>query len=94
MTSNEIVLHVRKMEKSLVRHPEVEDVVVLSEEQPGDGYVLKVFVEPSASDEKTTEAIKEFCYSQSSPLPLKIVFGQIPRTPSGKVARQHLLQMA
>lgn len=94
MTFNEIVLHVRKMEKALVRHPEVEDVVVLSEEKPEAGYVLKVFVEPSAGDEKTTEEIKRFCYSQQSPLPFTVVFGKIPRTPSGKIARQQLLKMA
>jgi acyl-coenzyme A synthetase/AMP-(fatty) acid ligase len=91
MTANEIVLHVRKLEKALVTHPNVEDAVVLSEEKPESGYVLKVFVEPSSDDAKTEEEIRQFCSSQSSALPTEVIFRDIPRTPSGKVARQQLL---
>lgn len=96
MTSSEIVFQVRKMEKALVRLPEVEDVVVLSEENPNTGYALKVFVEPSVVDqgEGIAEIIKKFCSNQGILLPLKIIFGKIPRTPSGKIARYQLLQMA
>ncbi|MTI83762.1 MAG: long-chain fatty acid--CoA ligase [Firmicutes bacterium] len=92
MTANEIVLHVRKLEKALVTHADVEDAVVLSEENPeSETFVLKVFVEPSSNDSETEKKIREFCISQSNALPTEVIFREIPRTPSGKVARQQLL---
>lgn len=94
MTANEIVLHVRKMEKEIARHPGVEDAVVVSHMKPRGGYTLKAFIEPAADDNETKKSIQELCVNQSGALPVEVVFKKIPRTPSGKVARQQLLEMA
>lgn len=94
MTANEIVLYVRKMEKEIVKHPEVEDAVVVGDRQPRGGYVLKAFVEPASNDSVTINSIKKYCLTQFGALPVEVIFRKIPRTPSGKIARQQLLQMA
>lgn len=94
MLANEIVLSIKQMERSIVNHPYVEDAVVLSVGERKGGYKLKAFVKPSSEDTEVIDSIKSYCYNQSGNLMLEVVIKDIPRTPSGKVVRQRLLQMA
>ncbi|WP_157833481.1 AMP-binding enzyme [Desulfotruncus alcoholivorax] len=90
--SNDLVLKIRKMEKTIVNHPSVEDVVVVSYNTPNGEQVIKAFVEPG-SPPPSPESIIEFCRKDCGDitLPIEIVFKEIPRTASGKVIRQQLL---
>ncbi len=87
---------VREMESIIISHPEVEDVVVIAVDNGDGGNLLKAFVEPSEKCVPSTESIINICQSRSKygRIPNAIIFGEIPRTPSGKVLRQRLLAAA
>jgi acyl-coenzyme A synthetase/AMP-(fatty) acid ligase len=90
--SNDLVMEIRKMEKTLVKHPAVEDVVVISFHTPDGEQKIKAFVEPGTPP-PSAESIIEYCQREcgNATLPIEIVFREIPRTASGKVIRQQLL---
>lgn len=90
--SNDRVLKIRKMEKTIVSHPAVEDVVITTYNTPNGEQVIKAFIE-SGSPPPSPESIIEFCRKNfgDPTLPIEIVFKTIPRTASGKVIRQQLL---
>lgn len=90
--SNDLVLKIRKMEKTIVSHPAVEDAVIVTYNTPSGEQAIKAFVEPG-SPPPSPESIIEFCRQGCGDikLPIEIVFKAIPRTASGKVIRQQLL---
>lgn len=90
--SNDLVLEIRKMEKTLVKHPSVEDVVIVSFRTPEGEQKIMAFVEPGTPP-PSPESIIEYCRKECGDtcLPIEVVFREIPRTASGKVIRQQLL---
>ena len=94
--SSDLVVQVRQMERTIGSHPSVEDVVVITVDDPQDGQVFHAFIEPDSDNPPTEQAIIEFFKEKidSFEMPLNIVFGKIPRTPTGKVSRQKLLNQA
>lgn len=96
MFSNDLVILVRQMERIIGSHPCVEDVVVITAGDPQNGLVFHAFIEPDSDNPPTVQSIIEF-YKEKGDLlevPLNIVFAKIPRTATGKVARQQLLSQA
>ncbi|WP_006521606.1 AMP-binding enzyme [Desulfoscipio gibsoniae] len=90
LTPSDLVMHVRKLERAINKHPHVADAVVISF-NTASGTRIKAFVEP-ADPVPTPESIRQFCYNDLvGELPVDFVFKSIPRTPSGKVIRQQLL---
>lgn len=85
---------VRSIEKLIAPFGGVGDVVVISVPQPSGGNHFNAFVEPDEksllSVEKITDYLKN---SEYKDIPVSVVFCKIPRTPSGKAARQALLDM-
>lgn len=94
--SNDLVVLVRQMEKAISSHPCVEDVVVITFDDPQDGQIFHAFIEPNSENPPTEQSIIEFFKERINSLevPLNIVFAKIPRTPTGKVSRQKLLSQA
>jgi acyl-CoA synthetase (AMP-forming)/AMP-acid ligase II len=85
---------VREMESIIIAQPGVEDVVVISVENGTGDNQLKAFVEPAEDTHPSEQNIIHACRSKSKygRIPNSIIFGSIPRTPSGKVARLRMLE--
>lgn len=94
MEHGEINLEVRELEKLIGHLSGVCDVVVISVTQPSGDEVLRAFVEAESSDQISEQAIISHCLKKSTRgrAPNSVTFCKIPRTPSGKVARQFLLE--
>lgn len=94
MEYTDINLEVRELEKLIARIDGVSDVVVISVPQPTGGQMLKAFVETDTGDQLNESAIISHCLKKSTRgrAPSSVTFCRIPRTPSGKVARQFLLE--
>lgn len=90
----DIHAQVREMESIIISHPGVEDVVVISVEDGNGVNQLKAFVEPADDSIPSELSIIHACQNKSryGLIPKAIIFGEIPRTPSGKVARLRLLE--
>ncbi len=85
---------VRELEKIISLMQGVNDVVVISVEQPSGDSILRAFVEPKEDNRLNVQQIITQCISKSTfnRAPASVTFTKIPRTPSGKVARQVLLE--
>ncbi|MCL6477103.1 MAG: hypothetical protein K6T65_01680 [Peptococcaceae bacterium] len=85
---------VRELEKLIACIEGVSDVVVIPVQQPSGGEVLKAFVEAENTVQLNAQAIISYCREKSTQgkAPASVTFCKIPRTPSGKVARQFLLE--
>ncbi|MFZ5646433.1 MAG: AMP-binding enzyme [Bacillota bacterium] len=92
--NDEIHFQVRELEKLISAIQGVNDVVVISTAHPSGDQVLRAFVETEDDRELTAQLIINHCLKKSTchRAPVSVTFGKIPRTPSGKVARQLLLE--
>lgn len=92
---DDTVIHaqVRELESIISSHPGVEDVVVISIKNSEGDHVLRAFVEPAEDITPSEQSIINACYKKSKygRVPEAVIFGEIPRTPSGKVARHRLM---
>lgn len=93
LSSNDLILQVRKMEKALSKHPYIVDAVVVSLSTPTGEQRIKAFIEPG-NPPPSVESIMEYCQDDwiKPQLPIDLIFKNIPRTPSGKVIRRQLLE--
>ncbi|MCL6610913.1 MAG: hypothetical protein K6T66_05150 [Peptococcaceae bacterium] len=93
MENTDLNLEVRELERLISRLKGVSDVVVVSVQQPSGGRILKAFVELESNNQLNEHSIINHCLLRSSRgrAPSSVTFCKIPRTPSGKVARQFLL---
>ncbi len=94
MEHTEINIEVRELEKIIKCIGGVSDVVVISVQQPSGAEMLRAFVEPEDGIQLSGNSIISLCLDKSSRgrAPSTVTFCKIPRTPSGKVARQILLE--
>jgi fatty-acyl-CoA synthase len=95
MVDTDINLEVRELETLIGQLDEVIDVVVISIDQGEDSFILKAFVETENNKTILNEkAIIDYCLenARGKNIPSSVIFCQIPRTPSGKVARMILLE--
>lgn len=92
--SDEIHFQVRELERLISKIEGVNDVVVISIPQPSGDQLLRAFVEPGENGDLSDQLIINHCMRKSTcrRAPVSVTFGIIPRTPSGKVARQVLLE--
>lgn len=92
--STEIHSEVRELEKIISLIQGVSDVVVISVQQSSGDSLLRAFVEPEENNGLNAQSIINYCLRKSTckRAPVSVTFGKIPRTPSGKVARQVLLE--
>ncbi|MEW5952558.1 MAG: hypothetical protein AB1815_02205 [Bacillota bacterium] len=94
--SNDMVIQVRQMEKRISSHPCVEDVVVITVDDPQKGQYFRVIIETKCDPATTEQSLLDLFKEKTNLMkaPLSIVFAKIPRTPTGKVSRQLLLSQA
>ncbi|TYO93356.1 AMP-binding enzyme [Desulfallas thermosapovorans] len=92
LSPNNLVLQLKKLERAISRHPHVADAVVVSLNTPAGETRIKAFVEPG-DPPPTAESIREYFNENwaGNPIPIDFIFRSIPRTPSGKVIRQQLI---
>lgn len=85
---------VRELERLISRMDGVNDAVIVPVQQPSGRAMLKAFVETAASNQINAQSIINYCLKQSNrgTAPATVTFCKIPRTPSGKVARQILME--
>ncbi|MFZ5643423.1 MAG: AMP-binding enzyme [Bacillota bacterium] len=90
----EVHSYVRELEKMISRMEGVSDVVVISVAEPSGEQVLRAFVEPEQEKQLNTQSILSLCADNSKcqRAPVSVTVCKIPRTPSGKVSRQLLLE--
>ncbi|MEW5899286.1 MAG: hypothetical protein AB1652_08990 [Bacillota bacterium] len=90
--SLEDVIKVRDMEKALNEFPGVEACAVLIEELPGGEKEFIAFVQLDGKCAVEKEAL---CaqMTQKMDVSMRVEFCELPKTPTGKVAR-HLLKAA
>lgn len=94
MEHTDVNLEVRELEKLIAQIKGVSDVVVVSVRQPSGEEVLKAFVEPESSVELSEQSILSYCRNKPTRgrALSSVTLCKIPRTPSGKVARQFLVE--
>lgn len=94
MEHTEINLEVRELERIIGLIKGVSDVVVISVQQPSGKELLRAFVEAENGSQLSEQSIIKNCLEKSTRgrAPASVTFCKIPRTPSGKVARQLLLE--
>ena len=94
MENTDVNLEVRELEKLIALIKGVSDVVVVSVKQPSGEEILKAFVERESSVEISEETIISYCRNKPTRgrALSSVTFCKIPRTPSGKVARQFLVE--
>jgi len=90
--SLEDVMKVRDMERIISEFPGVEETAVLVDELPGGEKEFIAFVQLDGSCAVEKETLATHC-RQKMNVSLKIEFCELPKTPTGKVAR-HLLKQA
>lgn len=92
---DDTIIHaqVRELESIISSHPGVEDVVVISLKNSKGEHIIQAFVEPAEDTPPSEQSIINTCHSKSKygRVPEAVIFGEIPRTPSGKVARHRLM---
>jgi len=92
LSPNTIVMQVRKMEKVLTAHPNVTDAVIIPQHLPAGEQRIMAFVEPGDPPPSTESILARFKSNWPDiQVPVDIIFKSTPRTPSGKVIRQQLL---
>lgn len=80
-----------EIEDFLQAHPNIQDVAVIGLPSPRLGEIAAAVVQVKAGQELTAEAIMSFC----EPLPRykrprRIIFGPVPRNPTGKIEKPKL----
>lgn len=88
----EDVIKVRDLERTLNELPGVEEAAVLIEVLPDGEKEFAAFVQLDGSRTVEKETLVTVC-RQKTNVALKIEFCELPKTPTGKVAR-HLLKPA
>lgn len=95
--SGGVNIYPREVEDVLVLHPAVADVAVLGEPHEELGQQVVAFVEladPDTASDELADALIEHCRAHLAQFkcPRRIVFDQdLPRTPTGKLAKHRLL---
>lgn len=92
--NDQIHFQVRELEKLISTIQGVNDVVVIYMQQPSGDRVLRAFVEPDGNRDLSEQSIINHCLKKLTcrRTTVSVTFGIIPRTPSGKVARQLLME--
>lgn len=86
------VLRVREMERLLNEFPGVAESAVLVEALPGGQKEFIAFVQPEGGSVLEKEELITF-FREKTRLDLRVEIRELPKTPTGKVAR-HLLKAA
>lgn len=93
ISSNDLVIQVRKIEKTVKTHPYVADAVVIPLNTPSGEQKLQAYVEPG-NPPPSAQSIIDYLKNDwdGMQVPIDIIFKDIPRTASGKIIRQQLLE--
>ena len=85
-----------EVEDTLYRHPAVLAAAVVARPDPKWGETPCAFVELKPGAEVTAEALIEFCRGQMAKFkaPRAVVFGELPKTSTGKIQKFELRKMA
>ncbi len=81
-----------EVEEIILRHPHVHDVAVIGTPDDRLGEIVTAVIQPKSGEVLTEEGIKSFC-EQHLPRykrPRRIIFGEVPRNPAGKVEKPKL----
>ena len=83
-----------EVEDALFHHPAVMSAAVVAEPDPKWGEVPCAFVELKPGHELTQEELIEFCRQHLArfKVPKRVVFGELPKTSTGKVQKFVLRQ--
>ncbi|MEN6484814.1 MAG: AMP-binding protein [Syntrophobacteraceae bacterium] len=80
-----------EIEDFLQAHPNIQDVAVIGLPSPRLGEICVAVIQVKPGQELTEEAVKEYC--QALPRykrPRRIIFGPVPRNPTGKIEKPKL----
>lgn len=85
-----------EVEDVLYRHPAVEDVAVVAKKDDKWGEVPCAFIKLKAGKEATPDALTEYCRNNLArfKVPKQFIFGDLPRTSTGKIQKFVLRQWA
>ena len=82
-----------EIEDFLQAHPDIHDVAVIGLPDRRLGEVAAAVVMPKAGRTLTSEAIQQFCEALPRyKRPRRILFGEVPRNPTGKIEKPKLRQ--
>lgn len=78
-----------ELENVIYRHPEVQEVAVVSSPDSKWGEVPKAFITPKPGTNPTAEDIIEFCKNNLARFkaPKSVVFCELPKTATGKITK-------
>lgn len=83
-----------EVEDFLQAHPNIQDVAVIGVPSPRLGEIPAAVVQIKPGRELTEEAVKDFCEQLPRyKRPRTIIFGPIPRNPTGKIEKQKLRKL-
>ncbi len=80
-----------EIEDFLQAHPNIQDVAVIGLPSPRLGEIAAAVVQVKAGQELTEQAVKDFCLDLPRyKRPRRIIFGPVPRNPTGKIEKPKL----
>jgi fatty-acyl-CoA synthase len=84
-----------ELENTIYQHPDVLEVAVVSTPDPKWGEVPKAYVTPRPGSQPTAENIIAFCKEHLARFkaPKYIVFGELPKTATGKIQKYKLREL-
>jgi len=81
-----------ELEAVILRHPKVHDVAVIGAKDDRLGEIVVAVIQPKKGEKATEEEMAQFC-EQELPRykrPRKILFDEVPRSPTGKIEKPKL----
>jgi acyl-CoA synthetase (AMP-forming)/AMP-acid ligase II len=80
-----------EIESHIMSHPQVQDVGVIGMPDPRLGEIAAAVIKPKPNQTLTEEEIAKFCEALPRyKRPRKIIFGEVPRSPTGKIEKPKL----
>ena len=83
-----------EVEEVIQKHPKVRDVAVIGTPHERLGEIVTAVIQPLSNVELTEEEMALFCeeHLPRYKRPRKIIFGNVPRSPTGKIEKPKLRQ--
>jgi acyl-CoA synthetase (AMP-forming)/AMP-acid ligase II len=83
-----------EVEEVIQRHPKIHDVAVIGTPDRRLGEIVAAIIQPVSGESLTESEVKAFCeeHLPRYKRPRRIIFGSVPRSPTGKIEKPKLRQ--
>jgi acyl-CoA synthetase (AMP-forming)/AMP-acid ligase II len=81
-----------EVEEVIQRHPKIHDVAVIGTPDRRLGEIVAAIIQPVSGEKLTESEVEAFCdeHLPRYKRPRRIIFGSVPRSPTGKIEKPKL----